>query len=187
MKHHFILDVEATSRTPMTGVMTEFALAHLESDSTFYAHLYVAHPHPDIPALPVVETDEDGNPVEDIWFALDGKTPHPHRPLSFNDLIDAIEGWIADITKGKGRPVLVSDNNGFDAMWFNCWTDDVAQKLLLGHSSRRIGDFYAGICGKWGDHSSWKRLRRTTHTHHPLDDAVGNREALQTVLKIEEQ
>jgi len=81
-------------------------------------------------------------------------------------------------------PRLVSDNNGFDAMWLNCFTDQQSGKLLFGHSSRRIGDFYAGTKGKWSDQSSWKRLRRTAHTHDPLDDARGNVEALRVILGI---
>ena len=30
---------------------------------------------------------------------------------------------------------------------------------------------------------NFKHLRRTTHTHHPLDDAKGNSEALLTMKK----
>jgi hypothetical protein len=179
--NHFILDVEATSLTPMTGVMTEFALAHLETEHTFYAHLYAACPHPDTPALPVVVRDEKGEPVQELWYALDGKEPvNAPAPETMKELADCVEDWVHSC--GPGRGVLVSDNPGFDAMWFNCFTDATIGTLIFGHSSRRIGDFYAGTHGKWNDQSSWKKLRRTRHTHHPLDDALGNREALKEIL-----
>jgi hypothetical protein len=32
-------------------------------------------------------------------------------------------------------------------------------------------------------HQNFKHLRRTTHTHHPVDDAKGNAEALLTMKK----
>lgn len=67
----FVIDVEATSRTPMSGVMTEFAVVHLVTGRSFYGHLYRSHPHPDIPALPVVDTGEDGRPIADPWWAVD--------------------------------------------------------------------------------------------------------------------
>ncbi|MUL61239.1 hypothetical protein B5P44_01425 [Mycobacterium sp. CBMA 213] len=42
-----MLDVEATDHTPMSGVMTEFALVHVSTGASFYGHLYRAHPDPD--------------------------------------------------------------------------------------------------------------------------------------------
>jgi hypothetical protein len=32
-------------------------------------------------------------------------------------------------------------------------------------------------------YASFKALRKTKHTHHPLDDATGNAEALLVMLK----
>lgn len=154
MKHHFILDVEASDKTLSTGYMTEFALAHLESESTFYAHLYKFTPHPDTPALPVVTRNVHGEPVEDIWFAVDGKTPHEFRPPDFQRLVGEIDTWIDSLIEDSDRVTLVSDNNGFDAMWLNCFTDAAVGRVLFGHSSRRIGDFYAGTRGRWNDQSS---------------------------------
>ena len=177
----FIVDVEATDKTPMTGVMTEFAIAHVVSGATFYGHLYAFNPHPDIPALPVVDVDEHGNPVQESYWIKDGKDMS--RAVQADDhraLAAAAKTWVDTICPGAAS--LVSDNNGFDAMWFNCFTDAQGEGLVFGHSSRRIGDFYAGTKGKWSDHSSWKRLRDTAHTHHPVDDVNGNREALLKIL-----
>lgn len=54
-------------------------------------------------------------------------------------------------------------------------------KEHIGWSSRRIGDLYCGMMkDTW---ASWKKLREAKHTHNPVDDAMGNAEAL---LKIKE-
>lgn len=177
----FIVDVEASTPTPMTGHMTEFGVVHVVTGASFYAKLYRFDPHPDIPALPVVVTD-NGNPVTDVrWVITDehGATDE-HVGVHPDEAAHALKGWLDGF--GVHRRTLVSDNNGFDAMWLNCFTDAAGTGLLFGHSSRRIGDFYAGTKGKWSDHSSWKRLRDTPHTHNPVDDAQGNREALLKIL-----
>lgn len=181
----FIVDVEATSKTPMTGVMTEFGVVHVVTGTAFYAHLYNFRPHPDIPALPLVDTDGDGRPIANpYWDAIDAdgfsvRKRHPRLDRCATEL----SGWVHGF--GVDRPTLVSDNNGFDAMWLNCFTDEQIGETVFGHSSRRIGDFYAGVQGKWGDQSSWKKLRRTAHTHNPVDDARGNAEALRVILGID--
>jgi hypothetical protein len=181
----FILDVEATAPTPMTGVMTEFALAHVSSEHTFYGHLYNAHPHPNNPAVPQLDSDEHGDPVVvPYWVVGDGVTSNRHDTARMNHVGCAVRKWVGERSSGD-RPILVSDNPGYDAMWFNCFMDSLGLTLPFGHSSRRIGDFYAGLKRNWRNSSSWKRLRRTPHTHNPLDDEVGNREALREILEMQ--
>lgn len=184
----FIVDVEATDKTPMTGVMTEFGVVHVHTGAAFYEHLYNFHPHPDTPALPVVDTGDDGSPVVDpYWDRIPAdpgtsvRSRHPRLSRCAADL----RAWVNEF--GVTRPTLVSDNNGFDAMWLNCFTDEQIGETLFGHSSRRIGDFYAGVQGKWSDQSSWKKLRRTPHTHNPVDDARGNAEALRIILGLDKR
>lgn len=58
-------------------------------------------------------------------------------------------------------------------------------KNPFGHSARRIGDFYAGLVGKFTDASSWKKLRVTAHDHNPVHDAMGNLEAFERILNGE--
>ncbi|SKT53523.1 Uncharacterised protein [Mycobacteroides abscessus subsp. massiliense] len=179
----FIVDVEATSHTPESGVMTEFAVVHLVTGASFYGHLYRSHPHPENAAVPVAE-DDDGEPTGVYWI-VDSK--NPANAVNVDDrgeVARALHTWLDEFD--LPRRILVSDNNGYDAMWLNCFTDAWTGQVFFGHSSRRIGDFYAGTRQKWVDHSSWKSLRRTRHTHHPLDDAHGNAEALRTLLGIDE-
>ena len=181
----FIVDVEATDKTPMSGLMTEFAVVHVVTGASFYGHVYRAHPHPDTPALPVVELDAAGRPIVDAYWITDGQDiADATHAREASGVARALHRWLDGF--GLARRTLVSDNNGFDAMWLNCFTDEQLRRVLFGHSSRRIGDFYAGSRGKWNDQSSWKGMRRTRHTHHPLDDAHGNAEALRTLLGIPE-
>lgn len=81
----------------------------------------------------------------------------------------------------KGRPTLISDNNGYDASWINYYFHTYYGSNPFGWTSRRIGDLY---CGMMKDtHANWKFLRVTRHSHNPIDDAMGNAEAL---LKMKE-
>jgi hypothetical protein len=52
----------------------------------------------------------------------------------------------------------------------------------FGWSSRRIGDLYCGLVKD--SRAQWKYLRKTKHTHHPVDDAKGNAEALLAMQKM---
>lgn len=181
----FIVDVEATTHTPASGVMTEFAVVHLVSGGSFYGHIYRNHAHPDKPAVPVADPDGSGGYIIEAHWIIDGKDPsHAVAGAEPADVARALSTWLDGFD--LPRRTLVSDNNGYDAMWLNCFTDCWTGQVLFGHSSRRIGDFYAGLHKKWADHSSWKSLRRTRHTHHPLDDAHGNAEALRALLGIDE-
>lgn len=76
------------------------------------------------------------------------------------------------------RPVFLSDNPSFDFQWPNYYCARIGEPNPFGHSGRRIGDFYAGLTRKWSAASDWKQFRKTAHTHDPVDDALGNAEAL---------
>lgn len=181
----FIVDVEATSRTPSSGVMTEFAVVHLLTGSSFYSQLYRNRPHSDNSAVPVVDLADSGDPIAESYWIANGKDISEATMVDDpTDVARALLAWLDGFE--LPRRTLVSDNNGYDAMWLNCFTDASTGQVFFGHSSRRIGDFWAGTRQKWADHSSWKGLRRTLHTHHPLDDAHGNAEALRTLLGIGE-
>lgn len=82
--------------------------------------------------------------------------------------------WIE--SNSKGKPILISDNNGYDASWINYYFLDQINENPFGWSSRRIGDMYAGFMND--PYYRWKKHRITKHTHDPVDDAKGNAEAL---------
>ena len=89
--------------------------------------------------------------------------------------------WINSVCK-KDRPIFISDNNGFDWM-FICWYFyHFYGKNPFGFSSQNLGSLYKGLVKD--TFQNFKHLRKTKHTHHPVDDAKGNAEALLS-LKYE--
>ena len=89
-------------------------------------------------------------------------------------VMTAFKDWIDE--NSKGRPVFISDNNGFDWM-FICWYfHHFIGENPFGYTSRRLSDLYCGI--QKDTFAKWKHLRKTTHTHNPVDDAMGNAEVL---------
>ncbi len=97
------------------------------------------------------------------------------------DVMPEFAKWIMENSKGK--PILISDNNGYDASWINYYMHIYnGGKNPFGWSSRRIGDLYCGIVKD--SRANWKHLRKTKHTHHPVDDAKGNAEALLEIQKM---
>ena len=89
--------------------------------------------------------------------------------------------WIHQTT--TGRPVLVSDNPAFDWQFINYYLHHFVGTNPFGFSGRRIGDLYAGMVKDASKATEWKKFRVTRHTHNPVDDALGNAEAL---LKFKE-
>ena len=57
-----------------------------------------------------------------------------------------------------------------------------SDKNPFGHSSTNLGSLYKGVVKDM--FVNFKHLRKTKHTHHPVDDARGNAEAL---LQIKEK
>jgi len=93
------------------------------------------------------------------------------EPLSVMQEFDA---WIS--ANCQGRPMFISDNNGFDWQFINWYFHHFLGRNPFGHSSTNLGSLYKGLVrDTW---KTFKHLRKTTHTHHPVDDAIGNAEAL---------
>jgi hypothetical protein len=82
--------------------------------------------------------------------------------------------WVT--ANAKGRALFVSDNNGFDWMFVNWYLHQFVGANPFGHSSTNLGSLYKGI--ERDMFVNFKHLRKTKHTHHPVDDAKGNAEAL---------
>jgi hypothetical protein len=76
----------------------------------------------------------------------------------------------------KTRPIFYSDNNGFDWQFINWYFHKFYGSNPYGFSSQNIGSLYKGIVRN--RRKNFKHLRKTKHTHHPVDDAKGNAEAI---------
>ena len=94
----------------------------------------------------------------------------------------AVSGWLDGL--GEGRPVFVSDNPAFDFQWINHGFWHALGDNPFGHSGRRIGDYYAGLVGDFRRAQDWKRFRITPHDHNPVNDALGNAEAFETMQRL---
>ena len=118
-------------------------------------------------------------PVSDSWVpkALAVSGFSREQTLQFEDpqqvMVD-FRDWIGRETKGK--PIFISDNNGFDWQFVNYYFHRFLGANPFGFSSTNLGSLYKGVVRDLA--RNFRHLRRTKHTHHPLDDARGNAEAL---------
>ena len=95
------------------------------------------------------------------------------------EVMGRFERWVLRVS--RGRPVFVSDNPAYDWQWINFYFWKHLGRNPFGHSARRIGDFYAGLCGDFY-RGGWKKLRITKHDHNPVNDAMGNLEAFERMM-----
>jgi exonuclease len=106
-------------------------------------------------------------------LAVSGETRE--QTLTYEEPGPVMERFTAWVRALK-RPTFISDNNGFDWM-FVCWYfHHFTGGNPFGHSSQNLGSLYKGLVKDV--FASFKHLRRTAHTHDPVDDARGNAEAL---------
>ena len=89
--------------------------------------------------------------------------------------------WLKEIAD---KPVMWSDNPAFDWQFVNYYFHCYCGENPFGHSARRIGDLYCGLKKNLGVNREWKKLRKTAHTHDPVDDAAGNAEALVKIIEM---
>jgi DNA polymerase III epsilon subunit-like protein len=107
--------------------------------------------------------------------------------LTFDDpaqVMNNFRDWLA--AECRGRMMFISDNNGFDWQFVNWYFHHFLGGNPFGFSSTNLGSLYKGM--QKDTFVNFKHLRKTKHTHHPVDDARGNAEALlemqQMGLKI---
>ncbi|MFT5748147.1 MAG: hypothetical protein ACI9XO_004762 [Paraglaciecola sp.] len=160
-----MVDVETDGPIPGDYSMISFGavLVNEELDKTFYSEL---------------------KPISDNYIeeALQVSGFSREKTLSFDNpeiVMLNFEEWIKE--NSKGRPFFISDNNGFDWM-FICWYfHHFIKRNPFGHSSQNLGSMYKGMVKD--TFKTFKHLRKTAHTHNPVDDAKGNAEALIVMKK----
>jgi len=166
---YFVVDVESDGPILSVHSMVCFGAVKVteELDKTFYG-----------------QVKPMGKKWIDSALAISGFSREEH--LEFPEPVitmDDFYKWVIN-NNTQGHAILISDNNGYDASWINHYFMMYAPqgKNPFGWSSRRIGDLY---CGMMNDsRAGWKHLRKTKHTHHPVDDAKGNAEALLEMKKL---
>jgi predicted nucleic acid-binding protein len=129
-------------------------------------------------------------PISEKWIpealAISGVTREQHLgfPLAMvtiSKFHNWLEGQKAEL--GVDRFTMISDNPSYDHAFMNWYGWRYLDLALLGHSGRRINDLFAGSKNNAGATQGWKKLRKTKHTHDPLDDAMGMAEALLGMKK----
>ena len=162
---YIMVDVEADGPIPGDYSMVNFGAVIVETglERSFYGQL---------------------KPVSERWVpeALAVSGHSRDETLEFDDPTEVMQRF-ADWLKAevKGRPMFVSDNNGFDWQYINWYFHHFLGRNPFGHSSTNLGSLYKGLVKDM--RKNFKHLRKTKHTHHPVDDARGNAEAMLVVLK----
>ena len=163
---YIMVDVEADGPIPGDYSMVCFGAIVVEPslDRTFYGRL---------------------KPISDKWVteALQVSGFNREETLGFDQpatVMQQFADWIRSVT--HGQPMFISDNNGFDWQFINWYFHHFLGRNPFGHSSTNLGSLYKGVVRD--TFANFKHLRKTKHTHNPVDDARGNAEAL---LAIKEQ
>lgn len=157
---YIVVDIESDGHIPGDFSMVSFGAVIVKDtlDTTFYGRL---------------------KPISQNWIpeALEISGHTRLETLQFDDpkiVMEKFEDWILENT--IGHPIFISDNNGFDWM-FICWYfHHFLGRNPFGYSSQNLGSLYKGMVKD--TFVNFKHLRKTIHTHHPVDDAKGNAEAL---------
>jgi len=161
----FVVDVESDGGLLGENSMVCFGVVKLtpELDTTFYG-----------------KTKPISDQYDERALAVSGFSREEH--LKFDDPVKVMSDFADWLEENcKGRPILISDNNGYDASWINYYFLRYYGANPFGWSSRRIGDLY---CGAERDmFYSWKKHRKSPHNHNPVSDAMGNAEALLHLSK----
>jgi hypothetical protein len=161
-----MVDVESDGPIPGDYSMISFGAIVVEPslERTFYGRL---------------------RPISERWIpeALAVSGCSREATLAFDDpkaVMEQFADWVRSVSEGQA--MFVSDNNGFDWQFINWYFHHFLGRNPFGHSSTNLGSLYKGVVKDM--FVNFKHLRKTRHTHNPVDDARGNAEAL---LAIKEQ
>jgi hypothetical protein len=123
-------------------------------------------------------------PISDKWIpealAVSGFTRE--EVLTFDDptkVMADFEEWLRQ--NSRNQPMFIADNNGFDWQFINWYFHHFLGKNPFGFSSTNLGSLYKGLVKDTA--KNFKHLRKTAHTHHPVDDAKGNAEAFLEIVQ----
>lgn len=155
-----MVDVESDGPIPGDYSMISFGAVIVDDvlDETFYGEL---------------------KPISEAWMpeALAVSGFSREQTLAFDDprrVMEAFRDWIA--ANSTSRPRFVSDNNGYDWSFINWYFIHFLGENPFGYSSINLGSLYKGM--QKDMFTSFRHLKKTPHTHNPVDDAMGNAEAL---------
>lgn len=164
---YLMVDIESDGPCPHLYSMISLGLVKVSTGESFYGRF---------------------KPISDAWVpeALAVSGHSREETLNFPDPEVEMKRaltWLKETFEERefrGRKQLncrfISDNNGFDWQFWNYYAWRFLGTNPLGHSSANLGSLYKGLVKD--DFKNFKHLRKTRHTHHPVDDARGNVEAM---------
>lgn len=124
-------------------------------------------------------------PISEKWIpeALQVSGFSRDDVLQFDDPVEVMR-LFAEWLKANvnHQPMFISDNNGFDWQFINWYFHHFLGKNPFGFSSTNLGSLYKGLVKD--TFATFKHLRKTKHTHNPVDDAKGNAEALLHIKDV---
>lgn len=166
---HYVVDVESDGAIPGDYSMVAFGAVKVDQYGEFtqtFAGLL--------------------RPISEQWkpeaLAVSGYTRE--ETLAFPDPLRTMEqfrSWI-ERTNRSGKPIFWADNNGYDWSFINWYFHHFLGENPFGYSSKNINSLYHGAVKN--GFKSFKYLRKTKHTHDPVDDAKGNAEALWAIVEM---
>lgn len=173
---YIIVDIESDGPIPGDYSMISFGAVVVEPSltKTFYGRL---------------------KPISDKWvpeaLAVSGHTRE--ETLGFDDpkkVMELFAVWLhaqsftskpGSMAVVRSSPMFVSDNNGFDWQFINWYFHHFTGSNPFGFSSTNLGSLYKGMVKN--TKQNFKHLRKTKHSHHPVQDAVGNAEAMLHMIE----
>lgn len=162
---YIMVDVETDGPIPADFSMICFGAVVVNDalDKTFYAQL---------------------RPISGNWIPeslqISGFTRE--QTLQFDDPKEVMDKFNQRIkSNSKDKSIFISDNNGFDWQFINYYFHHFLGKNPFGHSSTNLGSLYKGLLKDTTQ--NFNHLRKTRHTHNPVDDVIGNAEALLHMKK----
>ena len=162
MATHIVVDIEADGPIPGDYSMIALGAVKLHSRETFLGLLKPISDQWVPEALAV-----SGYPREDTLYFPDAETT-----------MKSFQSWLLEF---EHPYIFWADNNGFDWQFVNWYFHHFLGDNPFGFSSRNINDVFHGL--KADMRASFKGMRKTKHDHNPVNDAMGNAEALEEMIE----
>lgn len=170
LERHFVLDVESDGPCPGLYNMISFGICSVKDPTEgIYILLQPDIQNAGIPEARAVSGISYEEQVED--------------GISIESAMSLAASIITQYAQSE-RVTFWSDNPAFDWQFWNYYCHKYIGHNPAGFSARRIGDFDAGRRKNFLNTNAWKKWRKTGHTHNPLEDAMGNAEALNHIIEL---
>jgi hypothetical protein len=155
-----VVDCEADGPCPGIYNLTEIGAVVVDRylDKTFYGKM---SPVTDNSLQAALDVTHRTRAEIETW-------PDPEKVMK------NFEVWLNRMN--DGQLVFISDNNGFDWQFTNYYFWKFLGRNPFGHSSNNLANVFGGMNKRI--RKNFRDLRKTKHTHNPVDDAKGNAEAI---------